>query len=149
MKIAIASGKGGTGKTSMVASLASLAKEAVLADCDVDAADLHLVLPPSLIERHQFRSGHLAVIREEACRFCGHCIQLCRFGAIVPVDDGSRFQVDPLACEGCGVCVEFCPPARPSISKRGYAGSGISQKPPSVRWSTPVWEWRRPIQVGS
>jgi MinD superfamily P-loop ATPase len=109
MKIAIASGKGGTGKTSMVASFASLAKEAVLADCDVDAADLHLVLPPSLIERHQFRSGHLAVIREEACRFCGHCIQLCRFGAIVPVDDGSRFQVDPLACEGCGVCVEFCP----------------------------------------
>jgi MinD superfamily P-loop ATPase len=108
-QLAVISGKGGTGKTSIVASFASLAKEVVLADCDVDAADLHLVLPPTILERHEFKSGHLAVIRDADCRFCGECVTSCRFEAIRRVDDGGRFQVDPLACEGCGVCVRFCP----------------------------------------
>jgi MinD superfamily P-loop ATPase len=108
-ELAVISGKGGTGKTSIVASFAALAQNVVLADCDVDAADLHLVLPPTIMETHEFRSGHLAVIRDALCRFCGECEAFCRFEAIRRVEDGSRFQVDPVACEGCRVCVHFCP----------------------------------------
>jgi MinD superfamily P-loop ATPase len=108
-QLAVISGKGGTGKTSVVASFAALAWDPVLVDCDVDAADLHLVLAPTIVERHEFRSGHLAVIREADCRFCGECEKSCRFDAVRQVNHDSRFQVDPLACEGCRVCVEFCP----------------------------------------
>ena len=106
-EIVIISGKGGTGKTSVTASFAVLAGDAVLADCDVDAADLHLLLAPQVIERHEFRSGHQAVIRTESCSGCGTCQRLCRFGAIRAT--GDRFEVDPVGCEGCGVCVRFCP----------------------------------------
>jgi MinD superfamily P-loop ATPase len=108
-QLAIISGKGGTGKTSVVASFAALAEEAVLADCDVDAADLHLVLSPTVRERHDFKSGHVARIREKDCEFCGECVESCRFEAIRPAGDGFRYQVDPVSCEGCRVCVEFCP----------------------------------------
>ncbi|HXK61507.1 MAG TPA: ATP-binding protein [Acidobacteriota bacterium] len=108
-QLAVISGKGGTGKTSIVASFAALAGDAVLADCDVDAADLHLVLSPAIIERHEFKSGHLARIRENGCRNCGQCMDFCRFEAIQPTADGRSYQVDPVACEGCGVCVRFCP----------------------------------------
>ncbi len=102
-ELVIISGKGGTGKTSITASFASLAASAVLADCDVDAADLHLVLAPTVQRRETFTSGHAAEIRSADCTRCGLCETLCRFGAI------RDFTVDPLACEGCGVCVEFCP----------------------------------------
>lgn len=102
-EIVIISGKGGTGKTSITASFAALAGNAVLADCDVDAADLHLVLQPTAQHRETFTSGHAAEIRAADCTRCGLCESLCRFDAI------RDFQVDPLACEGCGVCVEFCP----------------------------------------
>lgn len=102
-ELVIISGKGGTGKTSITASFAALAQDAVLADCDVDAADLHLVLNPTIQRRETFTSGHAAEIRETDCTQCGLCESLCRFDAI----RGGR--VDPLACEGCGVCVEFCP----------------------------------------
>ncbi|RPJ51117.1 MAG: (4Fe-4S)-binding protein [Acidobacteria bacterium] len=108
-QLAVISGKGGTGKTSVVASFAALTGETVLVDCDVDAADLHLVLSPTLLERHEFRSGHLAKIRQAECSFCGECMESCRFDAIKPAGDGFRYQVDPVACEGCRVCVEFCP----------------------------------------
>jgi len=108
-QLAIISGKGGTGKTSVVASFAVLAGEAVLVDCDVDAADLHLVLSPTIVQKHEFKSGHVARIREKDCRFCGECVESCRFEAIKPAADGFRYQVDPMACEGCRVCVEFCP----------------------------------------
>ncbi|RPI24846.1 MAG: (4Fe-4S)-binding protein [Acidobacteria bacterium] len=108
-QLAVISGKGGTGKTSVVACFAALAGEKVLVDCDVDAADLHLVLSPTILETHEFRSGHVARIREEDCRFCGECMESCRFDAIGPVGDGFCYQVDPIACEGCRVCVEFCP----------------------------------------
>jgi MinD superfamily P-loop ATPase len=106
-ELVIISGKGGTGKTSVTASFAALAKRPVICDCDVDAADLHLLLTPHIREDHDFLSGHEAVIRPEDCTGCGICRDVCRFGAI-SVDDG-RFQVDPIACEGCGVCVRFCP----------------------------------------
>ena len=110
-ELVIISGKGGTGKTSVTASFAVLAGRAVLADCDVDAADLHLVLKPDVRERHEFRSGHEAIIRAADCIGCGVCRELCRFDAVreQQTDAGSRCVIDPVACEGCGLCVRFCP----------------------------------------
>jgi len=81
-EIVIISGKGGTGKTSLTASFALLAKNAVLADCDVDAADLHLILTPEIKEKHEFWSGHEAFVLQDKCTGCGACLILCRFGAI-------------------------------------------------------------------
>ncbi|MBI9019889.1 MAG: ATP-binding protein [Verrucomicrobia bacterium] len=106
-ELVIISGKGGTGKTSVTASFAALAKNAVLVDCDVDAADLHLILNPQIRYRNDFYSGHEAIIRPADCTACGLCQTLCRFDAIH--ESGERFQVDSASCEGCGVCVEFCP----------------------------------------
>ncbi len=82
-ELVILSGKGGTGKTSITASFARLAERPVIADCDVDAADLHLVIPPTIRERHVFMSGHQAVVMEEVCCNCGVCLPECRFGAIM------------------------------------------------------------------
>ncbi len=106
-ELVVLSGKGGTGKTSLTASFALLAKKAVLADCDVDAADLHLLLTPMVEQRHAFMSGHEAVIRQQDCTGCGICMDSCRFDAIRP--DGSSYRIDPVACEGCGVCYRLCP----------------------------------------
>jgi MinD superfamily P-loop ATPase len=106
-ELVVISGKGGTGKTSITASLALLTERVVVADCDVDAADLYLLLSPEVLHRETFRSGHVAVIREESCTLCGNCLRHCRFEAVR--EDGERVRVDPLACEGCGVCVRFCP----------------------------------------
>lgn len=111
-ELVILSGKGGTGKTSITASLSRLAERPVIADCDVDAADLHLVLQPSIRERHVFMSGHQAVIMEEVCCNCGVCLPECRFGAIMepaPEAGHETFWIDPTACEGCGVCLQSCP----------------------------------------
>ena len=108
------SGKGGTGKTSIVAAFAALAKSAVLADCDVDAADLHLVLGPEVKQTNDFSGGKQAFINSEKCIGCGKCQDLCRFDAISfngsPNDTAAKtFIVDPISCEGCKVCVQFCP----------------------------------------
>ena len=103
-ELVILSGKGGTGKTSIVGSFAALAKNAVFCDADVDAADLHLLLKPDVLERREFTGGGKAYIRRDACTSCGTCVELCQWNAI---DDS--FQVDPLTCEGCGVCVSLCP----------------------------------------
>lgn len=108
-ELVVVSGKGGTGKTSILASFASLAENAVLADCDVDAADLHLVLGPQVHERHSFVSGHDAVIHEERCSGCGDCLELCRFGAIAWADGAVAPVIEEIACEGCGVCAHLCP----------------------------------------
>ncbi len=108
-ELVIISGKGGTGKTSIAASFAVLAGFPVIADCDVDAADMHLILAPSVRERHEFRCGNEAVIRPDDCTGCGRCRDLCRFDAIAEVKGGGSYVVDPVACEGCGVCVRFCP----------------------------------------
>ncbi len=111
-ELVVISGKGGTGKTSLLASFAVLAGNAVLADCDVDAADLHLVLPPTPRERHEFWSGHEAVISEDDCINCGICVAPCRFEAIhgaKTTAGHSTYRIDPAACEGCGVCVRLCP----------------------------------------
>ena len=102
-EIVVISGKGGTGKTTLVASLAALAKNKVMVDCDVDAADLHLLLHPEIQESHQFWCGQTAVIDPGKCTECGLCQELCRFDAI------NGFQVDPVSCEGCGFCHYVCP----------------------------------------
>lgn len=104
-ELVVISGKGGTGKTSVTASLAFLADQPVIADCDVDAADLHLLLSPNVKSRHEFYSGHEAVIRQEDCNGCGDCLTHCRFDAVKE----NPYSIDPVACEGCGVCVHFCP----------------------------------------
>jgi MinD superfamily P-loop ATPase len=113
-ELVIISGKGGTGKTSIVASFAALAKNAVFADCDVDAADLHLVLQPKIKQKTEFSGGKRAAIIADKCTGCGKCQDLCRFDAI-HFNGGAndvvekKFTVDPISCEGCKVCVEFCP----------------------------------------
>ena len=113
-ELVVISGKGGTGKTSIVASFAALAEErAVLADCDVDAADLHLVLEPRVLRRKNFIGGSKARIKPGHCTACGKCEELCRFDAIYYDGPGNgqvdkTFRVDSLACEGCGVCAYYC-----------------------------------------
>ena len=102
-QIVILSGKGGTGKTTITASLAALSQEAVLADCDVDASNLHLLVKPSVKETIEFKGLKQAVINSDVCVQCGVCQELCRFDAI------NNFIVDPIHCEGCKVCVVNCP----------------------------------------
>jgi MinD superfamily P-loop ATPase len=103
-QIVVISGKGGTGKTVLTASFASLAGNKVMVDCDVDAADLHLLLKPEIKERHEFRSGATARIESDICQACGECISACRFDAI-----REDFRVDPVSCEGCAICSHICP----------------------------------------
>jgi len=103
-ELVVISGKGGTGKTSLLAAFASLAKRKALCDADVDAADLHLIMDPRIKERHDFESGHTAEINQGTCTQCGLCRELCRWNAI-----SEDFIVDPIVCEGCGVCYYFCP----------------------------------------
>lgn len=100
----IISGKGGTGKTSLTAAFATLADNPILCDTDVDAADLHLLLQPSIISSNDFWGGNLAEIDQQQCTECGYCRELCRFNAIQ-----ENYKVDEINCEGCGVCVDLCP----------------------------------------
>lgn len=102
-EVVVLSGKGGTGKTIIVGSLAALAERKVLADCDVDAADLHLLLSPSQKQKNEFWSGEEAHIDGDRCNECGLCQELCRFNAI------RDFRVDAVSCEGCGFCSHICP----------------------------------------
>jgi MinD superfamily P-loop ATPase len=102
-ELVIVSGKGGTGKTSLIAAFASLAENKVLCDADVDAADLHLIMEPRIREHHDFQSGNRAVINRDKCTECGLCQELCRWHAV-----SNDFEIDPIECEGCGVCVYFC-----------------------------------------
>jgi MinD superfamily P-loop ATPase len=111
-QITVISGKGGTGKTVLTASFAALAKNKVMADCDVDASDLHLLLHPQIKETHDFKGGTKAILDDDRCTDCGECMKVCRFDAI---SQGSRQDVhnkvviDPVACEGCQVCALVCP----------------------------------------
>lgn len=102
-EVVVLSGKGGTGKTSIAGCFAALAHHKVLADCDVDAADLHLLLQPRSRRKEEFWSGQYAQIDEKTCTDCGLCKELCRFNAI------KNLEVDPTACEGCGFCANICP----------------------------------------
>ncbi len=103
-EIVVISGKGGTGKTSVMASLAYCAEKSVLADCDVDAADLHLLLQPDNQKTEDFISGVAPELNPDQCIQCGKCIDVCVFNAI-----SEEFKIQPFDCEGCGVCAHFCP----------------------------------------
>lgn len=102
-EIVVISGKGGTGKTTVAAGFADLAEECALADCDVDAANLELLMNPSRLESHEFIASSKAVIDPSLCIDCGLCRERCRFHAI------ADRTVDPFACEGCGLCARICP----------------------------------------
>ncbi|MCK4539050.1 MAG: ATP-binding protein [Candidatus Krumholzibacteria bacterium] len=113
-EITVISGKGGTGKTTVVASLAQLAENKILADNDVDAADLHLLLEPVVREGHDFVGSTKAVIDPGKCTGCGLCADYCHFAAIRRDGPGNdttdtTFRIEPLACEGCGLCPLVCP----------------------------------------
>ncbi|MDD3324122.1 MAG: ATP-binding protein [Sulfurospirillaceae bacterium] len=124
-EIVVISGKGGTGKTSMVASFACLAKkDAVLADCDVDAADLHLLLESDFSFEEDFYSGELAFIDKSICRNCGRCAKVCRFDAIDFCE--LKYTVDEISCEGCGYCARVCIPNAITMNKRNVGKWYIS-----------------------
>jgi MinD superfamily P-loop ATPase len=107
-EIVIISGKGGTGKTTLCAAFASLARDAVIADCDVDAADLHLLLAPRVLQEADFVGGRTPVIDSELCSECGDCQAWCRFDAI-ELDVDAGYIIDPFACEHCALCAYVCP----------------------------------------
>ena len=105
-QIVVISGKGGTGKTVIAGSFASLAKNKVMVDCDVDAADMHLLMQPDREGSENFYSGLLAEIDQEKCIKCGKCSEVCRWNAIPVIDN--KYVVQPLDCEGCGYCALVC-----------------------------------------
>jgi MinD superfamily P-loop ATPase len=121
-RVTVVSGKGGTGKTVVAASLASLAGSAVVADCDVDAANLQLLLHPEIRERHSFSGGAVAFRDPEKCTECGQCRQVCRFDAV-----GVGFDINSIACEGCGFCAHACPAGaiemRPSLNGEWFVST--------------------------
>jgi MinD superfamily P-loop ATPase len=106
-EITILSGKGGTGKTSITAALASIVSDAVFCDSDVDAADLHLLLKPEIVEEHVYKGAWLAEINTEDCINCGLCVDYCRFNAISIIDQ--QHSINPFQCEGCRLCERICP----------------------------------------
>lgn len=103
-ELVVISGKGGTGKTSLMASLATLAQNKVMCDADVDAADLHLLMAPRIKETHDFQGGGIAMHHPDLCTSCGICRDVCKWDAI-----REDFSIDEIACEGCGVCHYLCP----------------------------------------
>jgi MinD superfamily P-loop ATPase len=113
------SGKGGTGKTSLAGAFAVLSHDKVLVDCDVDAANLHLLLDPEVEETGEFQGSSEAVKDDAKCIDCGECREVCRFDAI-----DEQFNIDPYLCEGCGACVYVCPTdaitLKPRISGEWY-----------------------------
>jgi MinD superfamily P-loop ATPase len=112
-QITILSGKGGTGKTTVAASFAVLTQDIVIADCDVDAPDLHMLLHPQIMKTQEFKGPKLAVIDQTKCTECGLCRDACRFDAI-----NDSLQIDSFSCEGCGVCVVVCPEEAISLQER-------------------------------
>jgi MinD superfamily P-loop ATPase len=121
-QIAVVSGKGGTGKTTITASFAALAHGIVIVDCDVDAATLHLLLHPQIMETQEFRGSKLAALDRTKCVECGLCRDACRFDAI-----SNDFKIDPFLCEGCGVCVVVCPQVAVSLEERISGHAFISK----------------------
>lgn len=119
-QILVISGKGGTGKTILTASFARLAEKKVMADCDVDAADLHLILHPKVKGKHEFKGLPKAFINQEKCTGCGECAKACRYGAVLKVkSENQKYKseksevrslvIDSISCEGCAICMHVCP----------------------------------------
>ena len=120
-QITVLSGKGGTGKTTITASFAVLAHNLVIADCDVDAPDLHMLLHPKPVETQEFKGPKLAEIDPTKCVECGLCQETCRFEAI------TNFKVDPILCEGCSTCTLVCPEDAISLKERTSGQAYISK----------------------
>ena len=121
-QLTVISGKGGTGKTTLTAAFASLAKNAVIADCDVDAADMHLILKPRVLEKEDYCGLEVARIDPDLCIECGKCREFCRYGAV-----NENFEIDPYGCEGCAVCTIVCPNGAVSMEKR-VSGQSFSSE---------------------
>lgn len=121
-QLAVLSGKGGTGKTTITASFAALARNAIVADCDVDAPDLHMLLHPRIVKTQEFRGSKLAMIDEAKCSKCGLCRQKCKFNTIT-----ENLQIDPVSCEGCGVCSLVCPTNAITLTERFSGNAYISK----------------------
>jgi MinD superfamily P-loop ATPase len=123
-EICVLSGKGGTGKTSLSAAFATLGEQVAIADCDVDAANLYLVLQPENEQEEQFITGYKAVIHDDDCTTCGLCIDNCRFGAIS--FSGIKVMISETSCDGCKLCFRICPAGAiemiPDDKSRWYAG---------------------------
>ncbi|MBC7220379.1 ATP-binding protein [Candidatus Bipolaricaulota bacterium] len=126
-ELVVVSGKGGTGKTTVVASLAALARDAVIADCDVDAANLHLLLHPQVEKTVSYEGSEVAEVNPAMCTGCGACAESCRFAAVVRRN--GAHAVDPLSCEGCGVCAAVCPEKAVKLSPRLSGWIYISKSP--------------------
>jgi MinD superfamily P-loop ATPase len=127
-EIVVISGKGGTGKTSVTASLAVLGGESlVVADCDVDAANLHLLLTPEIQYREDFYSGKEAEINPRICTDCGNCAEVCHYGAILKPTDTGQWIIDKKRCEGCGYCSHVCPAYAITLSS-AYSGEWFRSK---------------------
>jgi len=116
-QITVLSGKGGTGKTTLVASLAVFAEKLVITDCDVDAPNLHMLLNPSIMRKQEFKGSKVAVLDESRCIQCRKCEEICRFNAI------NDLKIDPVLCEGCGLCAYICPVEAVELREKvcGYA----------------------------
>lgn len=123
-QLVMVSGKGGTGKTVLAASLAALAEDKVLADCDVDAANLELLLEARPIETQAFSGSLRPVLNLDRCSRCGECQSHCRYEAI----DGA-FRIDPLACEGCALCYHLCPEGAISLERHINGTITVSTTP--------------------
>jgi len=128
-RVVFLSGKGGTGKTTLASSFAMIVDDLVIVDADVDAANLHLVLHPTVEATGIYRGSKLAVVDEAVCTACGRCVDVCRFGAMI-----GPGKVDPLGCEGCGACVTICPEQALSLveSESGEWYRGRSKRGPVV-----------------
>ncbi|MFC1729943.1 ATP-binding protein [candidate division KSB1 bacterium] len=129
-QLVIVSGKGGTGKTTIAASFAALAENNVTADCDVDAADLHIIFKPKIKTQGTFKGGKRAVLDPQLCTGCYECVEYCRFDALSTgnsKENNAKVLIDQFACEGCGVCVHICPEnavsLKPEISGEWYVSS--------------------------
>jgi MinD superfamily P-loop ATPase len=106
-EIVILSGKGGTGKTSLSAAFATINKNTIVADCDVEGSNLHLILQPQNYRSERFVSGHKAIIDYNTCTNCGLCMDYCRFDAINMQND--QVTISEVACDGCKLCLRICP----------------------------------------
>ncbi len=136
-QITVISGKGGTGKTTLAAAFASLAENAVIADCDVDAADMHLILKPRVLIKEDYYGLEVARIDSELCIECGKCREFCRYGAVT-----ENLEVDPYSCEGCAVCTIVCSKGAVSMGKRisGQFFSSETRFGPLAHARLGIWE---------